>query len=126
MKLNHVAFWVNDLELMKAFYVKWLHGKAGNKYVNPNTGFESYFIIMEDRLKIELMKSDMTRRGKSGEEFGLAHIAISLGNKEAVDGLTRIMKKDGIIVVSEPRTTGDGYYESVIKDPEGNEIELTI
>ena len=55
----------------------------------------------------------------------IEHLAISLGSKEKVDTLTERLRKNGVRIIGEPRTTGDGYYESVIADPEGNLIELT-
>jgi lactoylglutathione lyase len=57
---------------------------------------------------------------------GYAHLAFSLGSKENVDELTARLNEAGYRVLSGPRTTGDGYYESVILDPEGNRIEITI
>ena len=55
----------------------------------------------------------------------MTHIAISVGNKEKVDLLTNLIRNKGYEIIGEPRTTGDGYYESVIADPEGNHIEIT-
>jgi lactoylglutathione lyase len=42
-----------------------------------------------------------------------------------VDSLTERLRADNYIIESEPRTTGDGFYESVILDTEGNLIEIT-
>ena len=56
---------------------------------------------------------------------GYIHIAFSVGSKEKVDELTVKIKNAGYDVVSGPRTTGDGYYESCIVGIEGNQIELT-
>jgi len=60
------------------------------------------------------------------EHLGFAHLSFSVGSKEGVDRLTQNMSEDGITIVGEPRTTGDGYYESVVLDPEGNRVEITI
>jgi len=53
-------------------------------------------------------------------------IAFSVGSKDAVDALTEKLKNAGYEVVSEPRTTGDGYYESCIVAIEDNQIEITM
>ncbi|MGZ7144627.1 VOC family protein, partial [Streptococcus pyogenes] len=57
---------------------------------------------------------------------GFIHLAFSLGSKEKVDLLTERMKADGYELLSGPRTTGDGYYESCLLAFEGNMIELTV
>jgi len=70
------------------------------------------------------------RSPQQGSEFpprGLkAHLAISVGSKEKVDELTEKLRADGYTVAGNPRLTGDGYYESVVFDPEGNRIEITV
>jgi lactoylglutathione lyase len=60
------------------------------------------------------------------EYMGIIHFAISVGSKEKVDSLTHQLRSDGYQIIGEPRTTGDGYYESVVLDPEKNRIEITI
>lgn len=128
MRIGHVAMYVNDLERSKDFYVLYFNGTEGNKYTNKKTGFSSYFISFEDGTRLELM-----HRESLGEEIangncglGLAHIAFCLGSEAKVNELTERFKTDGYEVVSFPRRTGDGYYESCIKDNEGNIIELTV
>lgn len=128
MKIEHLAIWVKDLEKMKAFYLEFFDLTCNEKYVNPKKGFSSYFLSFESGARIELMhKASISGKFNSGEElFGLAHFAISVGSKQRVDDLTERIRINGYPVVGEPRTTGDGYYESVISDPEGNLIEITI
>jgi lactoylglutathione lyase len=63
--------------------------------------------------------------GQRGFAKGIAHFTISVGSKEKVNELTETLKKDGYTIFSEPRTTGDGYYESVVLDPEGNYLEVS-
>ena len=63
--------------------------------------------------------------GDQGLQFGLAHFTIALGSKEKVNEMTETFRQDGFQIVGEPRTTGDGNYESVILDPEGNRVEIT-
>ncbi|SHO61704.1 VOC family protein [Algoriphagus zhangzhouensis] len=126
MKIEHLAIWVGDLEAMKTWYCEILGMKAGERYHNPKKGFSSYFLSFESGARIELMhRSDVNPRGNS-PQIGYAHIALSLGSKVEVDEKTAEFKQKGIPVLDGPRTTGDGYYESVIQDPEGNLIELTI
>lgn len=124
MRIEHLAIWVEDLEKMKDFYCKYFNGVSNNKYVNSKKGFESYFVSFENSTRIELMKRKDIEEKNLKKVLGLAHLAFKMESKEKVDKLTEILRKDGYKVVGEPRTTGDGYYESVILDPEGNRIEL--
>ena len=128
MTIEHVAIWVKDLEIMRDFYVKYFGMTCNEKYVNNKNGFSSYFLAFEDGARLEIMhRKDISEKvGDIDNTFGLTHLAISLGNKARVDELTEKLDKDGYIVAGDPRTTGDGYYESVILDPEGNNIELTV
>jgi len=129
MKIEHVAIWTADLERMKSFYEKYFHANPGEKYHNPKKNFKSYFLQLGDGARLELMqKSDIQPLSKNApyEYTGLAHFAIAVGSKEKVDTLTELLRNDGFEIAGEPRTTGDGYYESVIHDPEGNTIEITV
>ena len=127
MKIEHVAMYVNDLEGAKNFFVKYFGGKSNDGYHNTKTGFRSYFITFEDGARLEIMnKPKMCGDNKNFDRTGYAHIAFSLGSKEAVDSLTEELKSAGYEVVSGPRTTGDGYYESCLIAIEGNQIELTV
>ncbi|WP_337041635.1 VOC family protein [Emticicia sp. 17c] len=128
MKIEHVAIWVKDLELMKGFYEKYFAGKANEKYRNDKKNFESYFISFESGARLELMQMPGITESSQGiaQQFmGLTHFAVSVGSKEQVDALTEIFRNDSFEIVGEPRWTGDGYYESVILDPEKNRIEIT-
>ena len=127
MKIEHIAMYVNDLDAAKDFFVKYLDGKANDGYHNTKTDFRSYFISFDDGARLEIMnKSGMVDADKHLNRTGLIHIAFSVGSKERVDELTGRLKADGYDVVSGPRVTGDGYYESCIVVIEGNQIELTI
>ncbi len=129
MKIEHLAIWVNNLELMKTFYEKYFDGKPGDKYTNPKKNFNSYFIEFAEGCRLELMnKPEISQRVNNSnlEYIGIAHFAISVGSKKKVDKLTEQLRQDGFTIIGEPRTTGDGYYESVILDPENNRIEITI
>lgn len=127
MKIEHVAMYVNDLEAAKNFFVTYLGAKANDGYHNTTTDFRSYFLTFDDGARLEIMtKPDMTDPEKGPARTGFIHIAMSLGSKEAVDSLTKRLKDDGYEVMSGPRTTGDGYYESCVLGIEGNQIELTV
>ncbi len=128
MKIEHLAIWVKDLEEMKNFYTKYFGMDCGEKYVNKSKNFSSYFLSFKgSSTRIELMhRIDILGHvGKKGAINGLAHFAISVGNKERVIELTTVLDNDNFIVTSKPRTTGDCYFESVILDPEGNHLEIT-
>lgn len=126
MKIEHVALWVNDLEQMRRFYETYLGATANDKYTNERKQFESHFLTFSDSTcRLELMRRPDIH-GTSREAVGYAHIAFALGSKAAVDALTDRLKADGYALVDGPRTTGDGYYESVFFDPEQNKLELTI
>lgn len=127
MKIEHIAMYVQDLERAKDFFTHYFHAMAGEKYHNPKTGFQSYFLSFQGECRLEIMnKPEMECLDKPLTRTGYAHIALSVGSKEEVDRLTEGLRKDGFRVVSNPRTTGDGYYESCLVDLEENQIEITI
>lgn len=127
MKIEHLSFWVKDLELMKDFYIRYFQMNCNEKYINEKKNFASYFLSFKEGARIEIMhRPDISEHsGNRGMMHGLSHFAISVGSKKKVDILTEKLRRDGFVIASEPRTTGDGYYESVVLDPEGNNIELT-
>ena len=129
MKIEHLAIWTKDLETMKQFYEKFFDCTSTKRYHNPKKEFSSYFLSFANGARLELMhKPDIANQLKHWETEGLgfAHIAISVGSKEMVDQLTEQIRTAGFPVIGETRWTGDGYYESVILDPENNRIEITI
>ena len=128
MKIEHLAIWVDDLELMKSFYLAYFDTTAGDKYSNEKNQYTAYFIYFgEGKTRLELMhKPNITPVvGQRGFTKGIAHFSISVGGKEKVNVLTERLRKDGYTIYSESRTTGDGYYESVVLDPEGNYLEIS-
>lgn len=129
MKIEHVAIWTKDIERLKKFYVDYFGGIAGEKYINSNKVFESYFIKFDSDTRLELMQMPaipMNLNDIVNQYIGLIHIAIAVGSIEKVNGITNELMKAGYKVVSEPRFTGDGYYESCILDPDGNRLEITV
>lgn len=127
MKIEHIAMYVNNLEEVRDFFVKYLGGTSNTGYHNASTDFRSFFVSFDDGARIEIMnKPQMDDPEKTLNRSGYVHLAFSVGSKEKVDELTERLKQDGCEVISGPRTTGDGYYESCIIGIEGNQIELTI
>ena len=126
MHIEHIAMYVNELEQARDFFVKYFGATSNDGYHNKNTGFRSYFLSFDGGARLEIMKKpQMEDAEKTLTRTGYIHIAFSLGSREAVDELTETLRKDGYDVISGPRTTGDGYYESCIVAMEGNQIEIT-
>ena len=127
MRVEHVALYVNDLEGARDYFVRYFGATSNEGYHNPRTNFRSYFLTFDDGARLEVMtKPDMTDAEKGLTRTGWAHLAFSDGSAEEVDRLTAELASAGYEVVSGPRTTGDGYYESCILALEHNQIEITV
>ena len=128
MRLDHMAVWTRDLDRLREFYERYFEVRAGALYESTNhPGFSSYFLsFSEDETRLELMTFPVIADAAIHPAMGYPHIAIGVGSREAVDRLTARMVADGVPLESEPHETGDGYYEAVILDPDGNRIEITI
>lgn len=127
MRIEHAAMYVNDPEKARDFFVEYLGGTSNGGYRNAKTGFRSYFLSFDGGARLEIMtRPGMADFPKELSRTGYAHLAFSTGSREKVDELTARLKADGYEVVSGPRTTGDGYYESCVAAVEGNQIELTV
>lgn len=122
--VSHVGIYVDDLELMKEFYCSAFGAKSSSIYNNSEKKFSSCFITFSGGASIELMHVDLREGAQKTQEWG--HVAISTGSKEKVDALTDKLAKEGLTILSGPRITGDGFYESLIRDPEGNSLEITV
>lgn len=126
MRIEHAALYVCDLEAARDFFVKYFGASSNGGYHNPKTGFSSYFLTFDGGSRLEIMtRPDIEEFEKPPFRTGWAHIAFSVGSREAVDALTERLRADGYEITSEPRTTGDGYYESCVSDKEGNQIEIS-
>ena len=125
--IEHVAIWTGDLARLRTFYERYLGGVAGERYENESTGFRSYFLELGGA-RLELMQMPAVAEGAvdNEQQLGLAHIAFALGSERAVEELTELLRSDGYAILEGPRRTGDGYYESIVADPDGNRIELTV
>lgn len=127
MRIEHVAVYVQDLEQAKEFFCKYFGCTCNDSYHNKAKGFKSYFLSFDTGARLEIMqKEDVNLLIDNDDHLGLVHLAISVGSKEKVDTLTNTLRNDGYVVKSEPRTTGDGYYESVVKVLSNILIEITI
>lgn len=125
MQINHVALYVDNLEIMREFYIEYFGAIANDRYYNPNTGLQTYFLTFDNGARIEIMnKPNLDNDERRLNVAGYTHVAFSVGSKEQVDELTNKLSDAGYQVISKPRTTGDGYYESCVLDPESNPIEI--
>ena len=128
MRIDHIAIWTKKLKKMRHFYENYFEGKSGEKYINPRKNFESYFVEFDDGCSIELMEKlevDTKLHDDIENYLGITHFALSTGSSTKVDELTETLRNEGYKIIGEPRITGDGFYESVVLDPDGNKVEIT-
>ena len=126
MKINHLVLWTRNLEAMRDFYTTYFGAKSIDLYHNKKTEFKSYFLSFDDETRLEIMTRPDIAERTAKDDFGYAHLAMSVGTKEQVDDLTNLLAQEGFEIVGQPRTTGDGYYESIVLDPDGNKVEITV
>ena len=124
VRLEHVGLWVRDIDAVAAFYERYLGARVGALYQNPSKGFESRFLEFAGGARLEIMRRMDVSRRAAGEQLGLAHVALAVGDEAAVDALAARLRANGTPPIDGPRRTGDGYYECVALDPEGNRVEL--
>ena len=127
IKIDHIAVYVHDLKKAKEFFERYFHAQSNELYHNPKTGLSTYILSFDGHTRLELMtRPEIMDVGTSVVRNGYIHLSFNLGNKQNVDDLTRKMEADGYRILSGPRVTGDGYYESCVEGPEGNLLELTV
>lgn len=127
MRIEHIALYVNDLEASRYFFQTYFGAVSNEGYHNKNTDFRSYFLTFEDGARLEIMTCpQMDNFPKSAARTGYVHLAFSVGSRDNVDLLTARLKNNGYTILSGPRTTGDGYYESCVEVFEGNILEITV
>jgi len=128
-RIEHIALWTEDIERLARFYTQYFGASISPKYANPSKGFESRFLTFQSGSRLELMKTSTLQPLKyepGSQRMGLTHLALALGSENLVDELTATLRDAGFVVEDGPRRTGDGYYESVVLDPDGNRLELTV
>jgi len=125
VRLEHVGLWVADLDRVAAFYAKYFGAQVGELYRNERKRFESRFLTFGGGARLEVMTRHDVTQPQPTEQLGLAHVALCIGDEAAVDALAARLQADGMAPDSGPRRTGDGYYECVVRDPEGNRVEIT-
>ena len=122
--IEHVGVWVRDIDAVAEFYARWFGARIGERYENPRKGFASRFLALGDGARLELMtRADVTETAPR-VQLGLAHVAITVPGEAAVDALAAQLRAAGVPIEDGPRRTGDGYYECVVRDPEGNRVEI--
>lgn len=127
MKIEHIAVYTTDLERECAFFEKYFGAKRGAFYRNEKTGFQSYFLTFDGGARLEVMtRAECVNLPRECFAAGFAHIAVSVGSRGEVVSLTERLARDGFEITGEPRVTGDGYFESIVLDYEGNFIEVTV
>lgn len=126
MLIGHIALYTENLEAMRDFYVRYFGALSDDLYENPGTGFQSYFLNFDDGARLEIMRRPHIEGRADCDNLGYAHIAMSTGSTSMVDSLTEQLRADGFTIKTDPRWTGDGYYESTVFDPDQNEIEITV
>lgn len=125
MKIDHIAVYVTNLELMRDFYKTYFEAESGEGYHNPKTGLKTYFLSFKGKARLELMcRPEAASRLNEPYALGYTHLSFQLESREHVNTLTNRLEANGFTVLSQPRVTGDGYYESCVLDPENNQIEL--
>lgn len=129
MRIEHMGLWTKDLERLRSFYETYFQASTGPRYVNERKQFSSYFLSFSGGARLELMAKPSLVQANGDTDStptGYAHLALSVGSREAVDVMAERFKREGHPVVDGPRQTGDGYYECVVLDPDGNRIEITV
>ncbi|HXW74638.1 MAG TPA: VOC family protein [Steroidobacteraceae bacterium] len=128
MRIEHVAMWTEDLERLATFYSAYFGAVVGKKYENRAKGFESRFLSFDSGTRLEIMRTtalSAVKHDSSAHRMGLTHLAFAIGSERGVDELTSRLRRDGHPILDGPRRTGDGYYESIVLDPDGNRVEVT-
>ena len=128
MKLEHIAIWTDNIELLRNYYVSFFEGQSNEMYINPKTQFQSYFISFESAARLEIMSMpnipENTNDTINAQHKGIIHIAFSVATKQEVDAKAALLQANGFELLNGPRVTGDGYYEFVTLDPDKNRLEV--
>lgn len=127
MVIAHTAIYTQDPERLADFYCRWFGGRAGREYENPARGVSSRFIDFGPGARLELMNSrNLEETVRREFTAGYAHLAFSTESAGEVERLTARLREAGYTVVRGPRTTGGGFFESCVLDPDGNRVEISF
>jgi lactoylglutathione lyase len=129
MKIDYIAIWIENLELLKDYYVTYLDGIPGEKYTNINRQFQSYFIAFTSGTRLEIMTMpnipDNVNDTINRQHKGIIHLAFGVDSIMEVDEKARQLKSNGFKILNGPRKTGDGYYGFETLEPDNNRLEVT-
>jgi lactoylglutathione lyase len=126
-QIEHIALATNDVERMCGFY-QLLGATASPPSADPGTGLRSCAVDFCD-VRLELFERPGRREGAVGDALapGLVHLGFAVESADAVDELTRVIAAAGYRVLERPHRAGEvGRYESVVLDPDGNRVKLTV
>ena len=129
MKLDHVAIWTQHIEQLKDFYMKYFNGRTNKKYINRETGFESYFLTFDSGIRLEIMQKPGIPENLNDriekQHLGIIHLSFGVDDMKIVTEKSEELAKDGFKILRGPRKTGDGYFEFETLDPDNNRIEVS-
>ena len=126
-QLELIALATSDVEGLRDFYLQ-LGAVASPSLADPDTGLRSC-VLDFCGVRLELLERPEMADDVAGDEQpgGLSHIGFALGSADAVDELSRVIAVAGYRLLGPPRRTGElGRYESVVLDPDGNRLKLTV
>lgn len=126
-QLDHIALATNDLGQLCGFY-RQLGAVASPPSRDPDSGLRTC-VVDFCGIRLELFEPPANGEGAGGDGAspGLVHLGFALGSADAVDELSEVIAAAGHRVVEPPHRTGDlGRYESVVLDPDGNRLKLTV
>jgi len=126
-QIEHIALATNDVECLCDFY-RLLGPAAVPLSTDSGTGLRTC-VLDFCGVGLELVERPGRREGAAGDALapGLLHLGFALGSADAVDELTRVLAAAGYRVLQPPHRTGErGRYESVVLDPDGNRLKLSV
>ena len=128
MKLEHIAIWTNQLDILRGYYEQYFGGQSNDKYTNPTTGFQSYFLTFKSGARLEIMSKPNIPPNQNDtideQYLGLIHFAFEVETMVEVEEKAVELQKAGFKILRGPRKTGDGYYEFETLDPDNNRLEV--
>lgn len=126
-QLEHVALATGDVECLCDFYQQ-LGAVVSPPSADPGTGFRTC-VLDFCGVRLELFERPGRRERAAGDAVmpGLMHLGFALGSADAVDELSRVVASTGHRVLEQPHRVGQlGRYESIVLDPDGNRVKLTV